>query len=303
MSTDIPGAGNTNGNGDSDPLPGGDSKPTPSPKADASASSPSSEMDPSKSYNIDGHTDNGKSDESGDDTTPAGPGGSGGVERYAKSGVEDEAAIIEAPSKHALGPPDVSFTVDSLGRQYKTDLLTGKRVGNFGRNAKSGLASRVPKPLMMDDWTWRKAKAQWLKNDDAGKKALDEELLALACVEVDLDDDDEAIARHRDNLNARQNFIDDVSKRFNLTVPAGQGSILLIGRVLSLLNMRVTNSIMPLYREILTKCILKLLTRLVVSILVAEISLKNQSWFARPTKKLSILPMALGPIFHELMGS
>ena len=65
---------------------------------------------------------------------------------------------------------------------------------------------------MMDDWTWRKAKAQWLKHDEAGRTALEEKLLALACVEVDLENDDEIATRHVCTLNARQRLLDDVAQ-------------------------------------------------------------------------------------------
>ena len=84
---------------------------------------------------------------------------------------------------------------------YKTSLLTGKRIGKFGRKAKHCLASKVHWPWIMDDWAWKKSKAQWEKLDDEGKQKFEEELMALGCIEVDLDKDDEAIARRRATLN------------------------------------------------------------------------------------------------------
>ena len=51
-----------------------------------------------------------------------------------------------------LGDPNVVFQVDALGRQYKVNLLIVRSVGKSGPTAKSGLAAKVPKPTMMDDW-------------------------------------------------------------------------------------------------------------------------------------------------------
>jgi len=58
--------------------------------------------------------------------------------------------------------PEVLFQADPRGRQYKIDPHFNRRIGNYGRKAKSGLASIARKPLYMDQSAWDKLKRLWL---------------------------------------------------------------------------------------------------------------------------------------------
>ena len=90
-------------------------------------------MDPNKSYNIDGDTDHGGSeDELSSKVSSESDAGADGV-----GGKPEGAPLFIGPiprAKPALKPGEakVYFEADALGRQYKTDLIIGKRIGKFG---------------------------------------------------------------------------------------------------------------------------------------------------------------------------
>ena len=76
-----------------------------------------------------------------------------------------------------------------MHRQYKINHHSGRREGNFGRPAKSGLPLKVRKPHMFDDAQWRKAKAEWLKMNEQERETFEKELQALkACCAATLDE-------------------------------------------------------------------------------------------------------------------
>ena len=114
------------------------------------------------------------------------------------------------------GGDNIAFKADALGRQYKTNLLTGKRVGQFGKRAAKGLGSRVPRPSCMDVWAWKQSKRRWGELDDEGKRKFEEEILALACVQVDLALTGDAAKHMRDAVHSSMDLrlaIDDVQSR------------------------------------------------------------------------------------------
>lgn len=182
------------------------------------------EKDPDKSCDIGGDTDLSESmhttspevssDPDADNEVSDGAASSSGV----KSGILEGAPPAEdaigkkAMPKSVAGEPYVYFEADALGRQCKTDLFTGKRICKFGRKAQSRLASNFPKPLVFDNYSWRKEQAKWKRADDQGKKRIDEELLALACIQVDLKVDGDGRKRYRDVLHAPADSLTEVNR-------------------------------------------------------------------------------------------
>ena len=87
---------------------------------------------------------------------------------------------------------------DAVGRRYNTNVLTGTRVGKFGRKATKGLGTKVPKPHHLRAQDLRRYKDRWAKADEDGKLQIEQEVLALACIQVDLELDKDGRRRQAD---------------------------------------------------------------------------------------------------------
>ena len=79
---------------------------------------------------------------------------------------------------------DYYYEADAKGCQFKRDRMTGKKIGDYGRKAKTGLASKVRKPLEYSQPMWEQAKRRWLKmNEDEPLEFEKAFQPAMACVE------------------------------------------------------------------------------------------------------------------------